>query len=213
MRFPFSTPNPQARRLVNDNIGEYRVTIPFLPKALGRSPRSCKAPKGASPSLWAVNRVSAVGKEEGLASQEYLLDLLQRRGYTVVAANNGQEAMADWEMGTFDIILMDVQMPLMDGFAATAAIRQRENATGRHTPIIALTAHVMKGDREARLAAGMDAYASKPLRSQELFAAIDGLLPGGRQLPESRPPVVKLRRPFGTRRQSLPKSKVIGNSC
>ena len=121
--------------------------------------------------------------EDNEVNQEYAVDLLQRRGHTVVVANNGQEALADWEMGTFDIILMDVQMPLMDGFAATAAIRQRENATGRHTPIIALTAHVMKGDRERCLAAGMDAYASKPLRSQELFAAIDGLLPGGKTAP------------------------------
>ncbi len=121
--------------------------------------------------------------EDNEVNQMYAVELLQRRGHTVVVANNGQEALADWEMGTFDIVLMDVQMPLMDGFAATAAIRQRENATGRHTPIIALTAHVMKGDRERCLAAGMDAYASKPLRSQELFAAIDGLLPGGKTAP------------------------------
>src|SRR5271166_1829109 len=114
--------------------------------------------------------------EDNEVNQEYAVDLLRRRGHTVVVANNGQEALADWEMGTFDIILMD-------GFAATAAIRQRENATGRHTPIIALTAHVMKGDRERCLAAGMDAYASKPLRAQDLFAAIDGLLPGGKTAP------------------------------
>jgi len=118
--------------------------------------------------------------EDNEVNQEYAIELLQRQGHTVVVANNGQEALAEWEMGTFDIILMDVQMPLMDGFAATAAIRQREIATGRHTPIIALTAHVMKGDRERCLSAGMDAYASKPLRSQEIFAAIDGLLPGGK---------------------------------
>ena len=122
--------------------------------------------------------------EDNEVNQEYAVELLRKRGHTVVVANNGQEALADWEMGTFDIVLMDVQMPLMDGFAATAAIRQRENATGRHTPIIALTAHVMKGDRERCLAAGMDAYASKPLRRQELFAAIDGLLPGGKTAPK-----------------------------
>jgi PAS domain S-box-containing protein len=121
--------------------------------------------------------------EDNEVNQEYAIELLQRRGHTVVVANNGQEALAEWEMGAFDIILMDVQMPRMDGFAATATIRQRENATGRHTPIIALTAHVMKGDRERCLSAGMDAYASKPLRSQELFAAIDGLLPGGKTAP------------------------------
>ena len=106
--------------------------------------------------------------EDNEVNQEYAVDLLRRRGHTVVVANNGPEALADWEMGTFDIILMDVQMPLMDGFATTAAIRQREKATGRHTPIIALTAHVMKGDRERCLAAGMDAYASKPLGARTL---------------------------------------------
>ncbi len=123
--------------------------------------------------------------EDNEVNQEYAVDLLQRRGHTVVVANNGQEALDDWAQERFDIILMDVQMPLMDGFVATAAIRKRENATGRHTPIIALTAHVMKGDRERCLAAGMDAYASKPLRPQELFAAIDGLLPGGKTAPRT----------------------------
>jgi CheY-like chemotaxis protein len=121
--------------------------------------------------------------EDNEVNQEYAVHLLRRRGYSVVIANNGQEALAEWENGTFDLILMDVQMPLMDGFAATAAIRQREIATGRHTPIIALTAHVMKGDRERCLAAGMDAYASKPLRPKELFTAIDGLLPERKTAP------------------------------
>jgi two-component system sensor histidine kinase/response regulator len=116
--------------------------------------------------------------EDNEINQEYAVDLLRRRGHNVVVANNGLEALADWEKEIFDVILMDVQMPLMDGFAATAAIRLKENATGGHTPIIALTAHALKGDRERCLAAGMDAYTSKPLRAQELFEAIDSLLPG-----------------------------------
>jgi two-component system sensor histidine kinase/response regulator len=78
--------------------------------------------------------------------------------------------------GPFDVILMDVQMPEMDGFDATAAIRRREAAAGAHTPIVAMTAHAMTGDRERCLAAGMDAYVSKPLRPAELVATIDGLV-------------------------------------
>ncbi|MGD0043921.1 MAG: response regulator, partial [Isosphaeraceae bacterium] len=154
--------------------------LTVLHKTSGKT-RSITTPRPAPASPHGTLHILLA--EDNEVNQMYAVELLRRRGHTVVVANNGQEALADWEMGTFDIVLMDVQMPLMDGFAATAAIRQRENATGRHTPIIALTAHVMKGDRERCVAAGMDAYASKPLRSQELFAAIDGLLPGGKTTP------------------------------
>jgi PAS domain S-box-containing protein len=154
--------------------------LTVLHKASGKT-RSITTPRPAPASPHGTLHILLA--EDNEVNQMYAVELLQRRGHTVVVANNGQEALADWEMGTFDIVLMDVQMPLMDGFAATAAIRQRENATGRHTPIIALTAHVMKGDRERCVAAGMDAYASKPLRPQELFAAIDGVLPGGETAP------------------------------
>ena len=116
--------------------------------------------------------------EDNEVNQEFAVDLLKKRGHTVVVANNGMQAVAEWKTGPFDIVLMDIQMPMMDGFAATAAIRQLENATGRHTPIIALTAHAMKGDRERCLEAGMDAYVSKPLRSQELYAAMNKLVSG-----------------------------------
>jgi two-component system sensor histidine kinase/response regulator len=94
--------------------------------------------------------------------------LLEKRGHSVVAASNGREAIAALEKESFDLVLMDVQMPEMDGFEATAAIRGKERSTGRHQPVIALTAHAMKGDQERCLAAGMDGYLAKPIRPQEL---------------------------------------------
>ena len=103
--------------------------------------------------------------------------MLRKRGHTVVVANNGQEALHGRETEPFDLVLMDVQMPLMDGLAATAAIRQREDAAGKHTPIIALTAHAMKGDRER---CWRQAWMHMPPSrfARELFDTIDGLLPG-----------------------------------
>ena len=90
-------------------------------------------------------------------------------------AGNGAVAPEMLERHSFDLVLMDVQMPVMDGIQATAAIRRREAGTGVHLPIIAVTAHAVSGDRERFLNAGMDGYISKPVRSQELFQAIDGV--------------------------------------
>ena len=92
-------------------------------------------------------------------------------------AADGRQVLAALERESVDVILMDMQMPVMDGFATTAAIRDREKVIGGHTPIIALTAHAMKGDQERCIAAGMDAYVSKPLRVGELFEAIAKFVP------------------------------------
>ena len=94
-------------------------------------------------------------------------------------AENGREALIAMEMGHVGLILMDVQMPEMDGFEATAIIRQKESSTGGRLPIIAMTAHAIKGDRERCFAAGMDAYISKPIRTNELFAIIERVLGKG----------------------------------
>jgi CheY-like chemotaxis protein len=85
-------------------------------------------------------------------------------------------ALAALERGSFDLVLMDLQMPLMDDLDATTAIRKEERASGRHIPIIAMTAHAMSGDRQRFLASGMDGYISKPVRRQELFEAIEQVL-------------------------------------
>ena len=94
--------------------------------------------------------------------------LLERAHHSVVTACNGAEALDAVARETFDLILMDVQMPVLNGYDATRAIRQMELATGRHTPIVALTAHAMKGDREICLQAGMDDYLTKPIKTKEL---------------------------------------------
>jgi|SRR5215469_11414254 len=106
--------------------------------------------------------------EDNLVNQRLIVRLLEKRGHRVVVAGNGQEVLAGLEKERFDLILMDVQMPEMDGFEATAAIRRKERNTGKHQVIVALTAHAMKGDHEKCLAEGMDGYLSKPIRPQEL---------------------------------------------
>jgi PAS domain S-box-containing protein len=114
--------------------------------------------------------------EDNRVNQIVIVRLLEKRGHTTVVANNGLEALAALHKQPFDVVLMDVQMPEMDGFEAAAMIRRKENGAGAHQPIIAITAHAMKGDRERCLAAGMDSYVSKPICSEELFEAIDALV-------------------------------------
>jgi two-component system, sensor histidine kinase and response regulator len=106
--------------------------------------------------------------EDNPVNQALAVRLLEKRGHTVAVAGNGKEALAALEKQSFDLVFMDVQMPEMDGFEATAAIREKEKASGHHLPVIAMTAHAMAGDRERCLEAGMDDYISKPIRPQEL---------------------------------------------
>src|SRR5262249_54271245 len=110
--------------------------------------------------------------EDNEVNQMMAINLLQKWGHQVEVAGNGREVLAALDRQHFDAVLMDVQMPEMDGFKATAAIRDKEQSSGQHLPIIAMTAHAIKGDRERCLAAGMDGYVSKPIQSAELFAAL-----------------------------------------
>ncbi|MBL8474253.1 MAG: response regulator [Rhodocyclaceae bacterium] len=128
--------------------------------------------------------------EDNEVNQMLVQRMLENRGHYVRIAQNGREALDMLERQNFELILMDVQMPEMDGLEATRRIRRREAEHGGRVPIIALTAHAMKGDRELCLAAGMDAYVSKPLRASELLEAMDVLLPAaaGLVLPEEHEP-------------------------
>jgi CheY-like chemotaxis protein len=113
--------------------------------------------------------------DDNAVNQTLAVRLLEKRGYTVVVANTGKLALEALETQSFDLVLMDVQMPEMNGLEATAAIRFRERTSGKHIPIIAMTAHAMVGHRELCLKAGMDGYVTKPIQAGVLFAAIEDL--------------------------------------
>ena len=129
--------------------------------------------------------------EDNRVNQMVARLLLEKRGHTVVMANNGQEALAildDAAVPGFSCALMDVQMPEMGGFECTAIIRKREQMTGKRLPIIAMTAHAMKGDEARCLAAGMDGYVSKPIEPDQFFDIVERHL-GISNVPESWPTV------------------------
>jgi CheY-like chemotaxis protein len=111
--------------------------------------------------------------EDNLVNQKLATRLLEKAGHMVVVAANGRRALDALASENFDLVLMDVQMPEMDGLDAAAAIREQEYRTREHQPIIAMTAHAMKGDRERCLAAGMDGYVTKPIRPEDLWQAIE----------------------------------------
>jgi CheY-like chemotaxis protein len=118
--------------------------------------------------------------EDNPVNQRIAQQMLRKRKLSVTLADDGRQAVDAFQSGRFDLVLMDVQMPEMNGFEAVAAIRALEHAQGRpHTPIVAVTAHAMVGDRERCLEAGMDAYLAKPLRRQLLFELVDELLGAG----------------------------------
>ncbi len=114
--------------------------------------------------------------EDNLVNRQLAAKLLEKNGCEVEVASDGQQALTALRSGDFDLIFMDVQMPGMDGFETTAVIRERERSSGRHVPIVAMTANAMKGDRERCLAAGMDDYVSKPIKTAELVDAINRVM-------------------------------------
>jgi CheY-like chemotaxis protein len=138
-----------------------------------------------------AGRLHILVAEDNSVNQEVAQLMLQKRGYSVTIASNGREAVKlIAESAQFDVILMDIQMPEMDGFHATAAIREIESKRKRRTPIVAMTAHAMKGDRERCLEAGMDGYVSKPVQSKVLYETIEAMTrPAGPAESLSHPPV------------------------
>jgi PAS domain S-box-containing protein len=155
----------------------------------GTSPEAADLPKAAPSSAEGTEIEEAAGchillSEDNPVNQRLAVRMLEKRGHQVTCAASGREAVAAHEAGSYDLILMDIQMPEMDGFEATALIRERETSSDSRIPIVALTAHAMPGDRERCLAAGMDAYLSKPLEMDSLVTVIRDLVPRDRPQPE-----------------------------
>lgn len=167
---------------VQSDVGRgstFRFSIPFeVAKSSAVAQRVVSEPVNdsrvhADAEYKAKGGLKILVAEDGLTNQKLAIALLEKWGHEVVIANNGRIAVQLWEEETFDLILMDIQMPELDGIGATKIIRDREKQNGGHIPIIALTAHALTGDRELCLAAGMDGYVSKPIRRAELAAEIE----------------------------------------
>ena len=147
-----------------------------LPAAGARTGQGAAAPNETPPPL-SRHGLHVLIAEDNAINQKVAARLLEKRGHIVALASDGKEALDAMDHDTFDLVLMDVQMPEMDGFEATTLIRAKEKDTGRHTPIIAMTASAMKGDRERCLDAGMDSYISKPFQMYEFFRVIATVIP------------------------------------
>jgi PAS domain S-box-containing protein len=184
-----------ARRCRELGLAHYVIKPPKLSELQAALLEALAASRPAGPRLDGM--VAAPGGLEPAAGLRVLLAednpvnqrvasrLLEKQGHAVVLAANGKEALDRLGQERFDLVLMDVQMPEMDGLEAVTTLRQREAGTGRHLPVIALTAHAMRGDRERCLEAGMDAYLAKPIDAQELRGAIAQLTPHIRSYQEA----------------------------
>lgn len=141
-----------------------------------------KPEQGRSPQSKNLYRILVA--DDNVVNRKVVQYMLEKKGHQVVSVQDGKEAVQAWENQIVDLILMDVQMPIMNGIEATAAIREKEKRGNTHTPIVALTAHAMKGDRERCLEAGMDDYVSKPINPEILIATMDKVVREFKQGPE-----------------------------
>jgi CheY-like chemotaxis protein len=152
------------------------------------------APASPADATGPVRPLRILLAEDSPVNQEVAVGLLTLRGHRVVVVDNGRDALGALAQRPFDVVLMDVEMPEMDGLEATALLRTQEQVTGGHTPVIAMTAHAMIGTREHCLQAGMDDHISKPVRPAELFEAVESAV-----------------RRYGTSRQPLPAEADLGH--
>jgi PAS domain S-box-containing protein len=145
------------------------------------------SPQHTTPEAQDGRSLRVLLAEDNAVNQRLTVRLLEKRGHTVTVVQDGTEALAAMRRQTFDVVLMDIQMPYMDGLETTQAIRAREQATATRVPIVAMTADAMQGDRERCLAAGMDGYVTKPLHPTELFEVIASLTAPAAHMPETSP--------------------------
>jgi CheY-like chemotaxis protein len=151
----------ELQQVISRLLGEKEAASPLITRQTLGDPRV------------PTNSLQILVAEDNAVNQKLVARLLEKRGHCVQLVGNGLEALDALEQKSYDLVLMDVQMPELDGFEATCELRKREQLTDLHTPVIALTAHAMKGDRERCLAAGMDDYLTKPIRAQELDDLLD----------------------------------------
>jgi signal transduction histidine kinase/CheY-like chemotaxis protein len=164
-----------ARYLVKP-IGQIAL-LKAVHEALGsRTTADAQPAAPAGIPVAAARRLRVLVAEDNVVNQKLAAHLLERRGHEAVIVENGRQALEALAAGGFDLVLMDLQMPEMDGFEATAAIRVHERQTGNRVPIVALTAHAMEGDRRRCLDADMDGYVAKPVKAVELFEVIDRVI-------------------------------------
>jgi CheY-like chemotaxis protein len=165
---------PVKQSLLLDNI------MRVMSGTTRTQPEKASAPPSSSAQATSGARsLSLLLAEDNAVNLKFALKLLQREGHRVTVANNGKEAVALWESKPFDLVLMDIQMPEMDGLDATRSIRAKEKEKGGRTPIIAMTANAMAGDREMCIEAGMDGYVTKPVKKDALFAEVQRVLSAG----------------------------------
>ena len=165
-----------------------------LLEAIGIALRLAREPKQREPAARSTSSIAlkTIGRrlrilvtDDNPVNQLLAVRVLEKSGHSTAVADNGQEALKALEREAFDVVLMDVQMPVLNGLEATAQIRQKEKGTGKHLPILAMTAHAMKGDRERCLEGGMDGYVSKPIQTEELFLAIAAISDDGGAPPQA----------------------------